>query len=137
MNDASPRLCACGSPALPRTYHGGPAPSKCEPCHKAYQARHTAAHRVRLTEDGRRNREYRNKYGITLEIYEKMYGSQNGACAICERHSTNFAKRLCVDHCHTTGAVRGLLCHDCNTALGKFRDNAGALRRAITYLEGD
>ena len=44
-------------------------------------------------------------------------------------------RRLCVDHCHTTGNVRGLLCDTCNTALGKFRDNIDLLNEAIKYLK--
>jgi hypothetical protein len=65
-----------------------------------------------------------------------MFATQGGVCAICSAPDESLKKRLCVDHCHTTGAVRGLLCDNCNTALGKFRDNADTLRRAITYLEG-
>ena len=42
---------------------------------------------------------------------------------------------LCIDHDHTTGKVRGMLCHDCNTSLGKFRDNPDILRKAADYLE--
>ena len=60
-----------------------------------------------------------------------MEAAQDGRCAICGAVSG----RLFVDHCHTTGNVRGLLCVACNNALGQFRDSVSALRRAIDYLE--
>lgn len=73
-------------------------------------------------------------YGITVEQYDEMYDAQRGACAICERHSTAFTQRLAVDHCHSSGVIRGLLCAPCNTALGGFRDNAASLTRAVAYV---
>jgi len=72
-------------------------------------------------------------YGITKEQYFEMYEKQEGKCAICEEVPKT--KRLLhVDHCHSTGNVRGLLCSLCNTALGSFRDNTALLTRAIEYL---
>lgn len=75
-------------------------------------------------------------YGITREQYETMLLAQNGCCAIC--HSpppTNGRyKNLCVDHCHSTGAVRGLLCGKCNQAIGLLGDNPEVASRASTYL---
>ena len=82
---------------------------------------------------------YRNaalvrKYGVTLAEYETMLADQNGVCAICE--TTNDTVRpLAVDHDHTTGKVRGLLCDRCNPGIGYFRDKIDVLRKAITYLE--
>ena len=73
-------------------------------------------------------------YGITIEQYDEMYDAQHGACGICERHSTEFPQRLAVDHCHTTGRIRGLLCSYCNRALGAFRDDPAALQRAARYV---
>jgi hypothetical protein len=76
-----------------------------------------------------RRRKRPRKYGISEEIYEYMVADQAGRCLVCRRKS-----KLCVDHDHQTGIVRGLLCHSCNTGLGFFKDNPVLLRRAIVYL---
>lgn len=78
-----------------------------------------------------RERWLRNKYGMTPQDYDSMYEKQGGRCAIC---SESF-DLLCVDHCHTKGHVRGLLCSPCNTSLGHMADDADRLRRAADYLE--
>lgn len=72
-------------------------------------------------------------YGINYYEYRKMLDGQSGKCAICCKYVSS--KRLAVDHCHKTGAVRGLLCSACNTGLGSFRDNVDYLQKAIGYLE--
>jgi hypothetical protein len=84
---------------------------------------------------GRKNRNLIRNYGITLEDYNKMFGEQNGCCAICGKHQQDLKASLHVDHNHTTGAVRGLLCHHCNVGLGHFEDNITLLSNAIAYLE--
>jgi hypothetical protein len=77
----------------------------------------------------------KRKYGITIDDYERMLEDQGGGCAICgETNPLKGKNYLCVDHCHTTGKVRGILCHDCNTGLGKFKDSEEFLRTAINYL---
>ena len=80
-------------------------------------------------------REYtlRNKYGISSEQFDELNESQSGLCAICKSKPTR--KRLCVDHCHETGEVRGLLCVKCNQALGLFQESTQLLRVATQYLE--
>ena len=92
-----------------------------------------------------RNKHLKRSYGITYYQYAKMYEEQKGSCKICDR-SISFLgtdlktgnKRLgnepCVDHCHTTGAVRGLLCFHCNTALGHVFDDVKILDRMKEYL---
>ena len=79
-------------------------------------------------------------YGITLEVYEQIYEAQGGGCAICGVSMTLLAagpaERLCVDHCHSTGQIRGLLCKPCNTALGALSDDTLRLQKAIRYLNG-
>lgn len=83
----------------------------------------------------------RQKFGIDSAIYNKMLQDQNEACAICLEpeiaihHRTGFPRALAVDHDHDTDAVRGLLCRDCNTALGLFDEDVVRLRAAIAYLE--
>lgn len=62
----------------------------------------------------------KSKYGITLEEFNQMLSNQNYKCAICNRHQSEFDRALCVDHCHSTGQVRGLLCIPCNHDLGHY-----------------
>jgi len=77
-----------------------------------------------------------NTYGITAEEYWSIYEFQGGVCYICRR-ANGKRKRLSVDHCHTTGIVRGLLCSKCNKdVLGHLRDDPEALYRAAEYLNG-
>lgn len=77
----------------------------------------------------------KKQYGITPEDYDAMYEAQKGCCAICFTHQVSMNYRLHVDHCHKTGKVRGLLCKNCNLALGNFQDSVKLLARAIEYLE--
>jgi hypothetical protein len=66
-----------------------------------------------------------------------MYEAQHGQCKICNTFKMNRGRgRLVIDHCHSTGDVRGLLCHSCNVGLGFFRDNPKFLESAATYLGG-
>lgn len=85
-----------------------------------------------------RNRDLK-KYGITLEDQERMLIEQGGKCKICGREILMFGESkhttAHVDHDHSTGKVRGLLCQECNTGLGKFRDNTEYLANAIKYLK--
>lgn len=78
-------------------------------------------------------------YKIGIAEYTSMLESQNGLCAICRKPETIIIKgkvlRLSIDHCHTTGKIRGLLCSHCNHAIGKFEDSIDSLKAAITYLE--
>jgi hypothetical protein len=71
-------------------------------------------------------------YGLSVEDYVAILESQGGVCAYCQAEPGN--KSLAVDHDHETGAVRGLLCGPCNTALGRFGDNVDGLLRALDYV---
>ena len=87
-----------------------------------------------------KNNELKAHYGITVEQYEAILTKQNNVCAICfqseqSKDKDGGARGMPVDHCHTTGNVRGLLCTSCNRALGMFKDNVDNLRSAIKYLE--
>lgn len=77
---------------------------------------------------------YLHKYGINIDQYNKMYVYQNGCCAICGTHQDAFSRSLHVDHCHDTGEVRGLLCFQCNTAIGKLNDDVSLVLKAAAYL---
>ena len=90
----------------------------------------------------RQQREYRlrSDYGLSLIGYEEMAKAQGYTCAICNQEesaksNTGYTKCLAVDHCHDTGEVRGLLCQNCNTGLGKFKDDIDLLQSAIKYLK--
>ncbi len=72
----------------------------------------------------------RSKYGISQSEFDELLVRQTGRCAICSEPMP----RPAVDHCHTVGAVRGLLCSPCNTGLGHFKDSPARLLAAIQYL---
>ena len=82
-----------------------------------------------------KNIDLKKAYGITLERYSQILSTQNNSCAICKKHKDNFTKSLAVDHCHLTGKVRGLLCTNCNRALGNLKDSIDSAINAVTYLE--
>ena len=70
-------------------------------------------------------------HGLSLQDYRAMRERQGNVCGICKTPG----KPLCVDHCHATGKVRGLLCRDCNLGLGNYKDNPVFTRAATAYLE--
>ncbi len=114
---------------------------ECQECRKTYH-RSAHAHQLkkqwRAKEDKEKVRKQSHKYNIkrkfqlTPEQFETMLSSQNGVCAIC--HLPAGKKTLAVDHCHKTGAIRGLLCGICNVALGRWRDDPECAERAKEYL---
>lgn len=87
------------------------------------------------TKDDRANQHLLNKYGLTLKDRDKLAEIQGG-CGICGtkkpggRHNT-----WNIDHCHNTGMVRGVLCWNCNVAIGKLNDDSNLLRRATQWVE--
>lgn len=75
------------------------------------------------------------QYGITEEEYQRLLAEQGGVCAICRQEQREKRSHpLVVDHSHEDGAVRGLLCHPCNRAIGGLKDQPLLLSRATTYL---
>jgi hypothetical protein len=85
----------------------------------------------------RRESHYRRKYGIEMSKYLTMVKLQKGRCLICKgkpQGKTERTKKLQVDHDHKTGRVRGLLCINCNRALGYFKDDPMRIKAAIHYL---
>jgi len=84
-------------------------------------------------------RHLKKLYGLTLEQYEGMVAEQGGCCALCgqvetSRNPVGEIRRLSVDHNHTTGALRGLLCNACNRGLGYFDENRTRFLAAVDYL---
>lgn len=108
---------------------------------KACKQKKAKQYYIEHTEKGKklaRNRDLK-KYGITFEEQKKMLEEQGGRCKICGEPIALFGDSkkhtAHVDHNHKTGSVRGLLCQECNTGLGKFRDNIEYLENAIEYLK--
>lgn len=102
----------------------------CKKCQKEYQQTHRPEYdkeRARKYRESSRGRELKRqhnlkcKYNITLEEYDQMFEGQNGVCALCN-NINDHGRRLCVDHDHKTGKIRGLLCTRCNTRLGVLED---------------
>lgn len=119
--------------------------SQCRSCHADYRRANREKLRNQLQEKRKNNREYfreldkrhsrkktLKKYGLTEAEYDAIVLQQDGKCLICLRVPVD---KLVVDHCHTTGRVRGLLCRKCNAAIGILDDSPELLKRAIRYLE--
>jgi DNA anti-recombination protein RmuC len=87
------------------------------------------AHKLRGAEN-----HLKRVFGITLKQYRQMFKDQDGCCAICGISHNKLKVKLHVDHDHTTGKIRGLLCSICNISLGGFRDSPEILQKAIEYL---
>jgi hypothetical protein len=102
-----------------------------------YRARDNAWHRSYYQANKQKIRErartdyHVRQYGISAAEYDALLKKQNGACAICRRRSKG---KLCVDHCHLTGMIRGLLCRRCNLGLGMLKDDQASLIAAVAYL---
>lgn len=140
------RLCACEKHVtgfhINRQMKGGRT-HECKTCIAIKQRawRKKALHRPAFVEARKLSqlKVRAKKYGITLDELQAMEARANGACDICgnapKARGGPADHRLHVDHCHTTGRVRGMLCTDCNRALGIFSDDPALLRRAAAYLE--
>lgn len=107
--------------------------SACIECHRERARGYWRA--KPLPKEVQRERNLQRAFGIGVEEYNDLLKAQGNCCAICNKDESLFTRRLAVDHCHTTGKVRGLLCIYCNTALGKFEDNETLLQAAIEYLK--
>ena len=103
---------------------------------KEWRKKYRATNRY---QEYRREKDYKNKFGISINEYKMINENQKGLCAICGKKESFICKgrlyNLAVDHNHQTGKIRGLLCHDCNQALGLFKDNVSSLKKSIQYLE--
>lgn len=113
---------------------------RADPVRRAQE--NATARAYHATERGKRkllSERLKSGYGLSLEEYERLVVLQNGNCAICRKPPSggNHAdSRLHVDHDHTTGRVRGLLCRHCNTGLGLLGDDPGRLEAAAVYIRG-
>jgi hypothetical protein len=73
----------------------------------------------------------KTRYNLTLDQYNKMLSDQNNCCKVCD---IKMIKPI-VDHCHTTGKVRGLLCNSCNVSLGRLKEDTRILNKMIEYIK--
>lgn len=125
--------------------------SHCKSCKNKSHTKRAQSPSARLKAN-KRSKDYRQKnsdavrMGVKMAVYKKLglkinkeqyqnlYAIQNGYCAICEKHRSTQKKDLSLDHDHNTGQIRGFLCDNCNTALGKFKDDTSLLLKAIEYI---
>ncbi len=119
--------------------------TQCKDCQKLREDEYREANRELLRQKSRRywtrrdtvslrQSQLRFHYRMEPVEYERLHTLQNGLCAICGKPQTANKKFLSVDHDHQTGRVRGLLCFNCNLALGHFQDDLTRLEKAAAYL---
>ncbi|MCI0563882.1 MAG: endonuclease VII domain-containing protein [Nitrososphaera sp.] len=82
----------------------------------------------------KRKHQLKLKYDMTLEEFDERLDAQDGRCMICKTDTPGGRGRFHVDHNHVTDQVRDLLCYECNTGLGKFKESTDLLQKAIDYL---
>jgi hypothetical protein len=98
---------------------------RCKACNYAYR---------QSRKEEIRNYQLQYKFGVSRAEYNKMLSAQNNTCKICKSVCPT-GRLLAVDHDHTTGVIRGLLCAPCNTGLGFLKDDISLLEKAIEYLK--
>lgn len=121
---------------MPKTafYHRNGRPgARCKRCDNE-RSRTWQASNPELNKRIKRSVWLKKNYGIDIEKFEQMISEQGGVCAICGR-LPNHAKGFAVDHDHSTGKLRGILCGHCNGGLGLFKDDVASLRSAADYIE--
>ena len=123
----------CGKDKLLEDYYrkGGRPIINCQSCRSSGKAKQDFKKKA--------SQDFFKKYGIDYDEYDRMFTEQQGRCAICKSPDpkgrwVGSSRAFCVDHSHTTGEIRGLLCNSCNQGLGNFFDNIENLKRAIVYL---
>jgi hypothetical protein len=84
--------------------------------------------------DKRRWRYIKARYGVTKEQWQEQFVKQEGRCAICNKHQSEFNRPLVTDHSHVTGEFRGLLCNICNVHLSVI-ENIDFVQKATVYLD--
>lgn len=131
------KICKESKPVSEFYIKGSSLKSYCKVCDRARATtwRKNNLEKAKITA---RKAHIRRLYGITLEQYEKLLDQQNGCCAICDRHHSEFPKSLCVDHVHSgenKGAIRGLLCSNCNHRLIGDRIDGALFRKMADYVE--
>lgn len=77
----------------------------------------------------------KHRYNLTKEQYINLLETQNFSCAICFTEENKLPKKLFIDHCHKTGKIRGLLCHNCNSSLGLLKENIVIINSLLNYIK--
>ena len=103
-------------------------------CKKCHNKKSRSSYKAEYMKDY----DLKKNYGIGLDEFNELSKKQNDCCAICKIHvseiSTKRKKTLCVDHCHETLFIRGLLCDSCNRGIGLLKDSKEVLKSAYDYL---
>ncbi len=108
----------------------------CKQCKNASKRSNRAGPDRQKIKDQEHDMWLRRTYGVTLQDYYLMLEDQGGKCAICATSEPGRGKdRFCIDHCHTTGKVRGLLCMPCNVSIGHLKDNVQLIENALNYVK--
>lgn len=103
-------------------------------------------HYQRENPEIQRWKQIKHRYGMTKEQYLTMLVEQGYKCPVCgtglhieaiKRTGKRPPNQAVIDHCHSSGHVRGILCHNCNVAIGHFKDDVEIIKNAIQYLEGE
>ena len=76
----------------------------------------------------------KRQFNISSDEYNELFNKQECRCIICNIHQSELTRKLAVDHNHKTGKIRGLLCDNCNRAIGLLKDDPEVLERAFKYL---
>lgn len=116
-----------------RTARASGKASWCKGCLNKWRTEHREKNRKKF-QDYEFKRGLRRNYGLTVDQYNELLIRQNGCCACCGKHESEFKRRLHVDHDHASGQVRALLCTECNPGLGYFKHSIKRLEMAIRYL---
>jgi len=104
--------------------------SICKECHKLYKKKD-----LEKTKTTDRRYYWKKKYGLTEDQYRKMSKDQNGLCKACNNPPTGRNTFLSVDHCHSTGRIRGLLCSNCNLAVGNLLESFDRALMVANYIK--
>ena len=135
----------CGVKETPEAPFYNSTNNRCKSCTQKYaktyrqrpdvKKRESQRNKERIASGAKRAYHLKNAYGITPEKYDEMLAAQGGVCGICKGEDTKHkSDKFNIDHNHSTGEVRGLLCGSCNTALGLFGDSVDTLMGAAAYL---
>ena len=101
--------------------------------------KNTEAFKNKRTVELSRKTRIKNRYNLSIEKFDEMIKKQNNKCAICNQPEFKIRygkiQSLAIDHDHLTGKIRGLLCNNCNRAIGLMHDSIETLKNAVAYLE--
>ena len=123
------------SPTYKDGYRG-----QCKPCRRSYNRSYRERPgftqvKVKVSSEQARRYFIKRKYKKSQAWFDEQIIRQNGKCAICRIEEAKSPHgRLCIDHCHKTGMVRGLICNNCNSGIGFLADSTERLEQAIEYL---